>query len=101
MLDSITVNLKSHFWCKNAQIVSYTSQALEGKPTKPKVCLFGRKSLPTLQFHYGWIFLPISFFTENWKVLPSILMTSFGWKTLPKHPFHCKFGIRLAVQSQG
>ena len=34
------------------------------------------------------------FFTENWKVLPSILMTSFGWKTLPKHPFHFKFGIQ-------
>ena len=78
----------------------------------PKLCIFlyqsgtGRKtfqakSMPfwkekpsNLTFHYGWIFLPISFFTENWKVLPSILMTNFGWKTLPKHPFHCKFGIR-------
>ena len=41
------------------------------------------------------------FFTENWKVLPSILMTSFGWKTLPKHPFHCKFGIRSDSRLQG
>ena len=28
-------------------------------------------------------------------------MTSFGWKTLPKHPFHCKFGIRSDSRSQG
>ena len=37
----------------------------------------------------------------NGKVLPSILMTSFGWKTLPKHPFHRKFGIRSDSRSQG
>ena len=26
---------------------AFISQALEGKPSKPKVCLFGRNSLPT------------------------------------------------------
>ena len=28
-------------------------------------------------------------------------MISFGGTTLPKHPFHCKFGIRSAVRLQG
>ena len=27
--------------------IKINSQALEGKPSKPKVCLFGRNSLPT------------------------------------------------------
>ena len=67
------------------------------KTFRAKSMCFGRKSLPPQQFHYGWIVLQISFFTEYWKVLPSILMTSFGWETLPKQPFHGKFDIRSAV----
>ena len=40
----------------------------DGKPSKLKSCLFGRKHHPILQLPIGWIFLPISFSTEKWTV---------------------------------
>ena len=43
-------------------------------------------------FQYGWIFLPFSFFTENWKVfITSILMKTAKDQNLQKSlPHVCK-----------
>ena len=66
------------------------SQALEGKPSRPKVsyAFLEGKVFQLNNFTMDGFSFQLVFFTENWKVLPSIIMTSFGWKTLPKHPFH-------------
>ena len=48
-------------------------------------------------FQYGWIFLPFSFFTENWKVfITSILMKTAKDQNLQKSlPHVCKCLPRL------
>ena len=53
------------FTCKNEEDpiknegTRVLSQALEGDPSKPNICLFGRKSLPTLVgFSFQSVFLP-------------------------------------------
>ena len=76
------------------------SQALEGKPSSQKYVFLEGIAFQLNNFTMDGFSFQF-FFTENWKVLPSILMTSFGRKTLPKHPFHCKFGIRSDSRSQG
>ena len=54
-------------------------------------------------FHYGWIFLPFSFFTENWKVfITSILMKIANdleiirgdiHIRICKHPYHTSVDV--------
>ena len=80
-LSTLMVRLPMQLF--NPSIHAYSSawHWKENLPSQKYVFLEGKAFLLNNFTMDGFSF-QLVFFAENWKVLPSILMTSFGWKPL-------------------